>query len=175
LSEKAAFNESFQWAGQTLDRVDVLPIWRHRYTLKTGVAPDGDQVAFSSATPEHSFSVHTYLRTNSNPFYLYIEINAPSDANEYYHAGQDQDHEGYVKPGLGQPSILYGAYIKPEKEKQYLLLDLVGHGGSTSSRDGNIHYNTEHLDSAKRLVEKILVRVQRTEPEENDMISAPAP
>lgn len=167
LSEKAAFNESFRWAGHSLDRVDVLPIWRHRYTLKTGVAPDGDQVAYSGATPEHSFSVHSYLRTDSKPFYLYVEVNVPSDSNSFYHPRHKPDHAGYVKPGIGQPSILYGAYIEPTKEKQYALLDLVGHGGSSSSRDGNIHYDTQHLSTAKKLVEKILIRVQRVEPKKD--------
>lgn len=165
LSEKAAFNESFEWAGHEQARVDILPLWRHRYTLKTGVAPDGDQMAFSGATPEHSFSVHTYLRTDSSPFYLYVEVNAPGDTNEFYNAEREPDHPGHMNPGLGQPSILYGAYVEPTSDKQYLLLELIGHGGSTSTRDGNIHYDTEHLGSAKELIEKILIRVQRTEPE----------
>jgi len=167
LSEKAAFNESYQWGGHPVDRVDVLPIWRHRYTLKTGVAPDGDQVVYSGATPEHSFSVHSYLRTDSKPFYLYVEVNVPADSNSFYHPRHKPDHAGYVKSGIGQPSILYGAYIEPTKEKQYALLDLVGHGGSSSSRDGNIHYDTQHLSTAKKLIEKILVRVQRVEPTED--------
>ena len=166
LSEKAAFNESFQWSGHEQERVDILPLWRHRYTLKTGVDPDGDQMAFSGATPDHSFSVYSYLKTDSNPFYLYVEINSPGDPNDFYHADQESDHPGYMRPGLGQPSILYGAYVRPTDKKQYLLLELVGHGGSTSTRDGNIHYDSEQLTSAKQLVEKILVRVQRTEPEE---------
>lgn len=165
LSEAAAFSENFEWVGYPQRRVDVLPIWRNRFTLTTGIAPDGEQAAFfSGATPEHSFSIHNYLKTDSNPFYLYLEINAPEDPNDYFHSNREPDQPGYTNPGIGQPSVLYGAYIEPMEDKQYVLLDLVGHGGNNPS-DGNIHYDLEPLTSAKQLVEKILVRVQ---PDENN-------
>ncbi|MFH5884506.1 DUF4405 domain-containing protein [Halalkalibaculum sp. DA3122] len=168
LSETAAFSERFHWAGHQQRRVDILPIWRNRFTLTTGIAPDGEQaVFFSGATPEHSFSVHNYLKTDSNPFYLYVEINAPADPNDYFNSNREPDQPGYTKPGIGQPSVLYGAYIEPTEDKQYLLLDLVGHGGSNPS-DGNIHYDLAPLTSARELVEKILVRVQHVEPDENN-------
>jgi len=73
LSEESAFSETFEWADYPQRRVDILPIWRNRFTLTTGIAPDGGQATFfSGATPEHSFSVHNYLKTNSNSFYLYV-------------------------------------------------------------------------------------------------------
>ncbi len=160
LSERVAFSEQLEWAGQTLRRVDILPVWRHRYTLKTGVKPDGDVAAYSGATPEHSFALPTHLRTDGEPFYLYVELNAPHDANAFYHSDQADDHAGYMKPGIGQPSILYAAYIEPDERPRHVLLDLVGHGGSSSRRDGNIHYDTDKLTTAKELIEKILVRVE---------------
>lgn len=164
LSEQAAFGESFSWAEGTQRRGDVLPVWRHRYTLKTGIAPDGDEVAYSGATPEHSFSIHTHLHAEGDPFYLYLEVNAPADTNGYYRPHRDTTHPGYVRRGLGQPSILYGARVEPTAEDQYLLLDLVGHGGSRGTRDGNMNYDTEHLSTARDLVEKVLVRVRSGEP-----------
>lgn len=168
LSEKSAFRENFEWAGHQHRRVDILPIWRNRFTLTTGIAPDGEQAAFfSGATPEHSFSIHNYLKTNSESFYLYVEINAPGDSNDFFHSNKKPDDEGYVKPGIGQPSLLYGAHVTPGQDKQYLLLDLVGHGGSNNS-DGSIHYDLEPFTSAKNLVEKILVRVKSVEPEEEE-------
>ncbi|MDX1638583.1 MAG: hypothetical protein R3281_11475 [Balneolaceae bacterium] len=166
LSETSAFSETFEWAGHQQRRVDILPVWRNRFTLTTGIAPDGEQATyFSGATPEHSFSVHNYLKTDSNPFYLYIEINAPGDPNDYFNSNQAPDQPGYTKPGIGQPSVLYGAYVENTEEKQYQLLDLVGHGGGSTS-DGNIHYDLAQLTTAKELVEKILVRVKRVEPEQ---------
>lgn len=168
LSETAAFSERFQWAGHQQRRVDILPIWRNRFTLTTGIAPDGERAAFfSGATPEHSFSVHNYLKIDSNPFYLYVEINAPGDPNDFFNSEREPDQPGYTKPGIGQPSVLYGAYIEPTQDKQYLLLDLVGHGGSTPN-DGSIHYDLEPLSSSKQLIEKILVRVQRVEPDQKE-------
>ncbi|SHG61301.1 hypothetical protein SAMN05443144_1392 [Fodinibius roseus] len=168
LSEKSAFSETFEWAGYPHRRVDILPIWRNRFTLTTGIAPDGGQATFfSGATPEHSFSVHNYLKTNSKPFYLYVELNAPNDSNNYFNSDYVPDQPGYTKPGIGQPSVLYGAYIEPTKEKQYLLLDLVGHGGGNSS-DGNIHYDLGPITTAKKLIEKILVRVEVIDSEEEE-------
>lgn len=169
LSEESAFNEIFEWAGHKQRRVDILPIWRNRFTLTTGIAPDGKQAAFvSGATPDHSFSVHNYLTTDGNPFYLYIEINVPGDTNNFFQADRPSKEAGYTEPGIGQPSILYGAHITSKKEKEYLLLDLIGHGGGGKTNDGNIHYDMEHLSSAKKLVEKILVRVRNIESEKKD-------
>lgn len=170
LSEKVAFNETLHWGGQEQRRVDILPIWRNRFTLTTGIAPDGEQAAFySGATPEHSFSIQNYLKTDSKPFYLYVEINAPEDSNDFFNSDKELKEEGYTKPGIGQPSVLYGAYVRPQKEKQYLLLDLIGHGGSSSTNDGSIHYDNEKLTSAKKIIEKILARIQSIEPEETEV------
>jgi hypothetical protein len=163
VSEHAAFREQLQWAGQPMRRGDVLPVWRHRYTLKTGVKPDGERAAYSGATPEHSFSLHQNLKIDGKPFYLYLEVNAPNDANRFFNSRHAPDHAGHTKPGIGQPSVIYGAYIEPDKPKQYLLLDLVGHGGSTNRMDGNIHYDLSNLTSAKRVIEKILVKVKRSQ------------
>jgi len=49
----------------------------------------------------------------------------------------------------------------------------VGHGGSTSAQDGNIHYDTEKLTSAKRLIEKILVRIKRDAASDAKEVSDP--
>jgi len=169
LSETSAFNETFDWGGHQQRRVDVLPIWRNRFTLTTGIAPDGKQAAFfSGATPKHSFSIQNYLKTDSKPFYLYVEINVPGDPNTYYNAKHQPDEPGYTKPGIGQPSVIYAAHVDPSSKKQYLLLDLVGQGGSNTS-DGSIHYNLDHLTSAKNLVEKILVRVKSIDPQGKGM------
>jgi len=167
LSEQAGYSENFEWGGRLQKRVRILPIWRNRFTLSSGVNPEGEEAAFvSGATPEHSFSIHNYLKTNSEPFYLYIEINAPNDHNDYFNADQSRHKAGFTAPGIGQPSVLYGAYIEPTKDKQYLLLDLIGHGGSSTS-EGSIHYDLEQLTSAKQLIEKILVRVKRIPPDED--------
>ena len=168
VSEKAAFVEQLEWGGHELDRVDILPIWRHRYTLSTGVEPDGQVAIYSGATPEHAFSLHEHLTTDGEPFYLYVEINAPGDESQFFNSNQPHDHPGHVKPGLGQPSVIYGTYLVPEEVGRYTLLDLVAHGGGSAARDGNMQYKLEHLTSARQLIEKILVRVELVDEPEPD-------
>lgn len=163
LSQRVAYREQLEWAGHPMRRGHILPIWRHRFTVKTGVKPDGELAVYSGATPQHSFSLHKNLYTNGEPFYLYLEINAPNDPNNFFNSQQPKDQPGWMKPGIGQPSVIYGAYIEPNKPKQYLLLDLLGHAGSTSRQDGNIHYDLNKITSATNLIEKILVKVQRSQ------------
>ncbi len=163
LSEKVAFREHLEWGDHALDRVDVLPIWRHRYTLKTGISPDGDVNAYSGATPEHSFSLNSYLETDADQFNLYVEVNAPNDPNDFFNSSHEPSHSGYMKPGLGQPSIVYATHLKPEDQAKYHLMNRIGHGGSSSKQDGNIHYDLQALTTANRLIEKILVRVERAD------------
>lgn len=161
VSEESAFAESMEWAGNERRRVDVLPIWRHQFTLASGVAPDGDIDTFSGATPEHSFSIERYIDEDPEGFYLSVEVNAPNDSNDFYHADQPEANEGYTFPGVGQPSIYYSAYVDPSELKKYYLMELVGHGGSSSQQSGNIYYDSSHLTTAGELIEKILVRIER--------------
>ena len=161
VSEESAFAESIEWAGNQRARVDILPIWRHQFTLASGVSPDGGIDTYSGATPEHSFSIKRYIDEDPEGFYLSVEVNVPEDPNEFYHADQPETNEGYTLPGLGQPSIFYSAFIDPSEEKKYYLMEFVGHGGSSSQQSGNIYYDSSHLTSAGELIEKILVRVER--------------
>lgn len=161
VSEESAFTESIEWAGNERRRVDILPIWRHQFTLASGVAPDGDIDTFSGATPEHSFSIERYIDEDPEGFYLSVEVNAPNDPNDYYHADQPEANKGYTFPGVGQPSVYYSAYIDPTEPKKYYLMEFVGHGGSSSQQSGNIYYDSSHLTTAGELIEKILVRIER--------------
>lgn len=161
VSEESAFAESIEWAGNERARVDILPIWRHQFTLASGVSPDGGIDTYSGATPEHSFSIERYIDEDPEGFYLSVEVNAPEDPNEYYHADQPETNEGYTLPGLGQPSIYYSAFIDPSEAKKYYLMEFVGHGGSSSQQSGNIYYDSSHLTTAGELIEKVLVRIER--------------
>lgn len=161
VSEESAFAESIEWAGNERRRVDILPIWRHQFTLASGVAPDGDIDTFSGATPEHSFSIERYIDEDPEGFYLSVEVNAPNDPNDFYHTDQPEANKGYTFPGVGQPSVYYSAYIDPTEPKKYYLMEFVGHGGSSSQQSGNIYYDSSHLTTAGELIEKILVRIER--------------
>ena len=161
VSQESAFAESFEWEGNERRRVDILPIWRHQFTLASGVEPDGDIDTYSGATPEHSFSVERYLDEDPEGFYLSVEVNVPNDPNDYYHADQEESAEGYTFPGVGQPSIYYSAFIDPNEPKKYYLMEYVGHGGSSSQQSGDLYYDSTHITTARDLIEKILVRVDR--------------
>mgnify|MGYP005633857325 FL=1 len=161
VSEESAFSESFEWDGNERRRVDILPVWRHQFTLASGIEPDGDIDTYSGATPEHSFSIENYLHEDPNGFYLSVEINVPNDSNEHYHSDQDTNEGGYTLPGIGQPSIYYSAYIDPNAAQRYYLMEFVGHGGSSNQQSGDIYYDSSELTTARDLIEKILVRIQR--------------
>ena len=161
VSEESAFSESYEWAGNERRRVDILPIWRHQFTLASGVEPDGAADTFSGSTPEHSFSIESYLGEEPDGFYLCVEVNAPKDSNDFYHSHQEETAKGYALPGIGQPSTYYSAFIDPTENRSYYLADFVGHGGSASQQSGSIHYDSSQLTTAHDLIEKILVRIQR--------------
>ena len=161
VSEASAFSEELDWGGQKMRRVEVLPIWRHRFTLASGVEPSGEIDSFSSATPEHSFSVERYLVDDPAGFYVCVEVNIPNDENAVYRADHDEAHERYARPGLGQPSVLYSAYFDPESANRYALLELIGHGGGSNQQDGHVRYDLDGLTTARGLIEKVLVRVDR--------------
>ncbi len=163
VSEESAFSESFEWDGNERRRVDILPIWRHQFTLASGIEPDGDIDAYSGATPDHSFSIANYLHEDPNGFYFSVEVNAPNDPNEFYHSEQSESELGYTLPGVGQPSIFYSAYIDPEDDRKYYLMEFVGHGGSSSQQSGEIYYDSKDLTTARNLIEKIIVRVERSQ------------
>jgi len=161
VSEESAFAESFEWAGNERRRVDILPIWRHQFTLASGVEPDGDIDTYSSATPEHSFSIDRYLSEDPEGFYINLEINVPDDPNGFFNSEQDETADGYTLPGIGQPSAFFSAFIDPEEPKKYYLMEYVGHGGSSSQQSGDVYYDSEQITTAKELIEKILVRIER--------------
>lgn len=161
VSEESAFAETFEWDGNERRRVDILPVWRHQFTLASGVEPDGDIDTYSGSTPEHSFSIESYIDEDPEGFYISVEVNVPNDPNEYYHDQQEETADGYTLPGVGQPSVYYSAFIDPSENKNYYLMEFVGHGGSSSQQSGDIYYDSSHLTTVHALIEKILVRIER--------------
>ncbi|MEM7454244.1 MAG: DUF4405 domain-containing protein [Planctomycetota bacterium] len=149
LDETLAYAEENEWAGKMTARAGILPIWRHRYTMVSGIDPDGEVDALSGATSSHSFSLDNYLSLGEeNEFVLCVEVNASADPND-----------GYTDPHIGQPSLWYTARIKPD-ESTYALLELTGHGGGAAD-GGTIRYDLETITSAKDIVDLLLARTER--------------
>ncbi len=152
LSPELAYSEDPDWAGQTTPRHHILPLWRHRHTLVTGIDPEGNIDAMTGATQSHSFTLDRYLQLGEeSSFVLCVEVNAANDPNNTY-----------KDPHLGQPSLLYTALVELDAEQRYTLLELTGHGGG-AEENGAIQYDLEAFDSAKQLIDLVLAHHLPTE------------
>lgn len=153
LDPKLAFSEQVEWHGIQTQRHQLLPIWRHKYTLVSGVDPLGEVDAFTAATPSHAFTLDQYLKSGKEGnFVICVEVNAVGDANATF-----------PDPSIGQPSLLYTAYVEPNGESAYRLLELTAHGGGAAN-SGTLKYDFDGIDSAKQLVDLLLLHVQRIDP-----------
>lgn len=150
LDEALAYAEDVTWQGVDTRRHQLLPIWRHRHTVVSGIDPQGKVDAFAGATPEHAFTLDQNLKLgDADGFVLCVEVSAVRDPNE-----------AYPDPDLGQPSILYTAFIQPGGDNPYTLLDLTAHGHGAEEH-GSPGYDFEGIDSAKNLIDLLLVKTGR--------------
>ena len=81
-------------------------------------------------------------------FVLCVEVNIPADPNDTY-----------PDPHIGQPSLLYTAYIELDSPQPYALLELTGHGAG-SEKNGAIQYDLENVTSAKQIVDLLLAKTE---------------
>ncbi len=147
LDPKIAYSETPQWGGKATPRSDILPLWRHRYTMVSGIDPSGEVDGTTGATRSHSFSLDDYLVLGEEKsFVLCVEINAPADANEHY-----------TDRHIGQPSLLYTAYIEIDSPQPYAILELTGHGEG-AEKSGAIQYDFTHFSTAQQLIDLALAR-----------------
>lgn len=148
LDSQLSYGEDVEWQDIKTKRHQLLPIWRHRHTLVSGVDPMGKIDAFTASTPSHTFSLDQYLKKGrEDGFVLCVEVNAVGDSNEKY----PDKH-------LGQPSLLYTAYIDTREIPGYRLLDLTAHGGG-AEKSGAMQYEFDGIDTAKQLLDLLLVHV----------------
>ncbi|MCP5519129.1 MAG: hypothetical protein H7A45_17940 [Verrucomicrobiales bacterium] len=150
LDDALAYSETPVWGGRPTPRHHIFPLWRHRHTLVSGIDPAGRVDAFTAATPKHSFTLDDYMKLGENrAFVLCVEVNIPNDPNERY-----------PDPHVGQPSLLYTAYIELDAGQPYALLELTGHGGD-ARESGAIHYDLDGFTSARTLIDLLLARTER--------------
>ncbi len=149
LNTALSYSETPDWNGIPTSRHKILPIWRHRHTLVSGVDIKGKVDAVSGATKSHQFTLDNYLVTGDDKsFVLCVEVNLPADPNEHF-------------PDIhfGQASLLYTAYIEPEMKQKYVLLELTGHGGG-AEENGAIQYDLERFTSALGIIDLLLAKVE---------------
>lgn len=161
LSPELAYSDSPTWHGHKVKRNQVLPIWRSRFTLVSGLAPNGDIDASTGATDTHRFSLAKYFEQADSEYLIFFEINQPFDTNS-----------DWTNKILGQPSVVYSAYMEHSDLKTYAILELTGHGGSEQA-GGELHYNLDTITTAKQLVELVLVAGAKLEPSKNINPSLP--
>ena len=150
LSPELAYSEEVTWQGIKTSRSKILPIWRQRYTLLTGIDPEGELDIRTGATSKHTFSLKKYLKTDSDEYAIFLEINIPRDSNETW---TDKD--------LGQPSIIYSTYINHSETQQYKLLELTAHSGlGEHNQHGSMNYDLSSITSTKKILELALVKTK---------------
>jgi hypothetical protein len=123
ISPELAYSEKVSWEGENTERQYLLPIWRHRYTLLTGIDPDGELDLVSGATSNHSFSLEKYLKTDGDEYALFVEI---KEAGFY--------------------SVIYSTYVDHSEEKKFRLLEVTGSSKVIEdTTKGSINYDTEGI------------------------------
>jgi hypothetical protein len=151
LDEALAFGEDVTFQDVKTRRHLLLPVWRHRYTVVSGVDPQGKIDGFSGATPEHTFTLDQNLKLGAeNGFVLFVEVNAVRDPNA-----------AYADADLGQPSVLYSAFIQPGKGNPYVLLELTA-PAAPPSKTAPPGYDFDGIDTAKNLIDLLLVKTEAT-------------
>lgn len=149
LPDELSFADNVAWKGSLTQRSHILPIWRNRFTAISGIGPNGEADATSGATETHSFALDPYLVTDKEQkFIICVEVNAPADPN----------HD-WPDPKIGQPSLLYTAYIETDAEQAYAILELTAHGGEAEN-NGNLQYDLDGITTAKTLVDLLLVKLE---------------
>jgi hypothetical protein len=156
LSEALRYKEDYS---DSLTRTDVLPVWSHRWRrLQEGTA-DGEVDGVSAATITRSFSLNRVLADDLRGFHLMMEVNRLDDDNDTFSA-TSEDELSQTLPGLGQPSVLYKAFVDFHEHHfdSYFLLQYEGHG-ALQGEDGIITRSSGGLTSARKLVQKALLHV----------------
>ncbi|BFP40622.1 hypothetical protein FGF1_14670 [Flavobacteriaceae bacterium GF1] len=160
-----------QRKSQEFRRVDALPVWSHGRGVQQAdglYAPSSENPlpdAVSGATISSSFRLRTSFGGASNRVRLRLEINVAFDDNEFYSEFDFPEDEIYHNGTgqLGQPSVIYEAVIDlGNPERTYYLMDLLGHGHH-SGQTGSIYPNLKRLTTAKKIVERIIVKTFRAE------------
>jgi uncharacterized protein YhhL (DUF1145 family) len=151
LEQSLAYSEVPLWEDYKTQRSHILPLWRHRYTLLSGIKPSGEVDAVSGATESHQFALDPYFeKGKGNEFILCVEINAPEDITEKF-----------SDPILGQPSLLYTSLIDVDREDPYYLFELTGHGGGDALETGNVQYDLDIIDSGKGMKDLFLAKLEK--------------
>ena len=147
-------------------RKEALPYWCHRrgivyddgLLLPTKEKPLTDGV--TGATPKNDKTIQVRLKGFNEPVVIKAEFNHSVDFNSFFPknaAVGDTNYSG-GKEGSGQPAIVYEATVFPGMTETELKI--IGYS-SPDGADGNIHTDLEKLTTAKSIVKKITVKINK--------------
>jgi hypothetical protein len=141
-----------------------LPYWSHKRNIK---AEDGLYIpsvknpvpdAITGATPKGNFNLETGTKIKpGEKFRVLLEINQPWDSNETWSNDKfpgDLDYFGSL-----QPALVYAVTIDPKCPEKEFYLNPVGHS-HPSGKDGNLYTDLTTLTTAKKIAQKIVVRLK---------------
>lgn len=143
-------------------RIEALPHWMFQRNVKdeNGILlPSKKQPlpdAVTGATPKADSRFR--LKLAEPPFVVKAEFNHSTDFNEHYPKNATVGTPNYSggEMGGGQPALVYAATV--DGSENVVELKLLGHSSADGSC-GNIFTNTDHLDSALKIVNKITVKL----------------
>ena len=137
---------------------EMLPYWTYKVKgwQKAKQKAEAGVDAATTATPTGSFDPADYVLPadpdKPMPYQLLIEINQGEDANASYD---------------DQPSLVYTVEINNVLPQTYQLLELMGY---TKREDNDneekwaVYYADERLSSSLRLIDSVLLTIDRSEP-----------
>ncbi|WP_299554536.1 hypothetical protein [Seonamhaeicola sp.] len=146
-------------------RVNALPVWSHKRGVQYAdgmyvpSTTDNFPDAITGETITSNFKLRTSINKNTR-LRLKIELNVAFDDNEFYSEFDFPDDEVYHSGTgqLGQPSVVFEAFIDLEDGKAYYLMELIGHGHH-SGQTGALFQDLSTLTTAKQIVERIVIGV----------------
>ncbi len=147
-------------------RVNALPVWSHKRGVQyeDGLYVPSNKTplpdAITGATLVDNFQLLSTLEHHPT-FKLKLEINVAFDDNEFYSEFDFPDDEVFHNGTgqMGQPSIIYETLIDLNDDKNYYLMELIGHGHH-SGQNGMIDPDLSTLTTALEIVERIVVGVK---------------
>ena len=161
----------FQWDESSKHervRPESLPVFLHAFGMRAKdgtLVPDSPSAAvdaYSGATITDNVLLTTRaLGVLPERFRIRFEINQSFDFNDYYSSDRFPDDVVYSGNGFSaQPSVVYEAIVDRKNEQQVYLLKLIGHGHH-SGIDGKVDPDVSKLTTAKQLLDRIIVEVNR--------------
>lgn len=163
VSPALAYSKTIAFKQDIVQRKDLLPVFFDAYhRMKQRLSEDGEDVdGVSAATISGSFSLDSLFESRLKQFTVMLEINKIGDENDHFKT-QASAQISQMPFGVGVPSLLYQSDVDLYEDVKYYLMERLGRSDARNETV-SILYDTEGMGSALELVEKNLIRVQKTD------------